>query len=419
MPMERLTSLLGLVVFVALAWLMSSHKRRFPWRIVLGGLGLQFAFALLILKTSTGQNLFAGLGTFFHAIIHCTDAGTAFLFDLYPQPGDAPLPPQYTLWRCFAFGILPTIVLFSSLMGILYHLGIMQRIVRFFAAVMQKTVGTSGSETLSAAANIFVGQTEAPLVVRPYINQMTLSELNVVMVGGFATIAGGVLAIYIRIGIDPGHLLTASVISAPAALLIAKVMQPETEHSQTAGRVEIEVETKSVNIIEAAAEGASTGMQLAINVAAMLIAFVALVAMIDLGAAWAGSLFGYEGDAAWSLNKFFGMMFAPFAWLIGVPWQQCQEAGSLLGTRMVVNEVLAYYQLTDAIEQGTLDSRSVTLLTYALCGFANFSSIGIQIGGIGAIAPERRSDLAQLGLRAMLGGTLAAFMTACVAGMLI
>ena len=417
--MERFISLLGLLVFIGLAWLMSSHKRRFPWRIVGGGLVLQFVVALLILKTAPGQSLFAGLGIFFQAIINCTDAGTAFLFDLYPQPGDQPLPPQYTLWRCFAFGVLPTIILFSSLMSILYYLGIMQRIVSFFALIMQKTLGTSGAETLSAAANIFVGQTEAPLVVRPYISEMTLSELNVVMVGGFATIAGGVLAIFIRIGIDAGHLITASVISAPSALLIAKVMQPETEHSRSVGHVEIEVESKSVNVIEAAAEGASTGMQLAINVAAMLIAFVALVAVIDLGVGWLGTLFGYEGEAVWSLNQLFGMLFAPFAWLIGIPWKQCQDAGSLLGTKMVVNEVLAYYQLVEAAEKETLDPRSVTLLTYAMCGFANFGSIGIQIGGIGGIAPERRSDLAKLGLRAMLGGTLAAFMTACVAGILL
>ncbi|NOY43232.1 MAG: NupC/NupG family nucleoside CNT transporter [Planctomycetes bacterium] len=417
--MERMICLLGLVVFIALAWLMSSHKRQFPWRIVLGGLGLQIAFALLILKTSPGQMLFATLGAFFQAVINCTDVGTAFMFDIYPHPGDELLPPQYTLWRCFAFGVLPTIILFSSLMGILYHLGIMQRIVSFFAFIMQKTLGTSGAETLSAAANIFVGQTEAPLVVRPYVARMTLSELNVVMVGGFATIAGGVLAIFIRVGIDPGHLITASVISAPAALLIAKVMQPETEHSQTIGHVKIADESKCENVIEAAAEGASTGMQLAINVAAMLIAFVALVAMIDLGFGWLGTLLGYEGEAAWTLNKLFGMLFAPFAWLMGIPWQQCQEAGSLLGTKMVVNEVLAYYQLTEAVERGTLDSRSVTLMTYALCGFANFGSIGIQLGGIGGIAPERRSDLAKLGFRAMLGGTLAAFMTACVAGLLL
>ncbi len=416
----RLTSFFGLVTMIALAWLMSSHKRRVPWRVIFGGLGLQFVCALLILKTSPGQLAFQYLGYFFQAIIDCTDAGSAFMFDIYPRPDDeVKLPMQQTLWRSFAFGVLPTIILFSSFMGILYHWGVMQKIVGLLAIIMQKTLGTSGAETLSVAANIFVGQTEAPLVVRPYVNEMTRSELNVVMVGGFATIAGGVLAIFIRIGIDPAHLVAASVISAPAALLIAKVMQPEVETSKTAGQVRIAVESKSVNVLEAAAEGASTGMQLAINVAAMLIAFVALVALVDLGIGWLGGLFGYEGEGAWTLNKIFGTLFAPFAWIMGIPWAECEAAGSLLGTKMVVNEVLAYYQLSDAAADGSLSPRSVTILTYALCGFANFSSIGIQLGGIGGIAPDRRADLAQLGFRAMLGGTLAAFMTACVAGIVI
>ena len=414
--MQQYTGLLGLVVLIGLAWLMSSHKSKIPWRVIFGGLGLQFFFALLILKTSPGQAFFQALGYFFQSIINCTDAGSAFLFDIYPRPDDANLPPSYTLWRCFAFGVLPTIVLFSALMEILYHWGLMQRIVRFFAWIMQKTLGTSGAETLSAAANIFVGQTETPLVIRPYVKEMTLSELNVVMVGGFATIAGGVLAIFIRIGIDAGHLITASVISAPAALLIAKVMQPETEHSKTVGKVEISVPNKCVNVIEAAAEGAATGMKLALNVAAMLIAFVALVALVDLGVGWLGNLCGYEGNATWSLNKSFGFVFAPIAWLIGIPWDECETAGSLLGTKIVVNEVLAYYQLNDAAQ---LSERSYHIMTYALCGFANFSSIGIQLGGIGGIAPERRSDLAKLGFRAMLGGTLAALMTACIASLFL
>jgi concentrative nucleoside transporter, CNT family len=416
--MERLISLLGLLVMISLAWLMSSHKRVIPWRVIIGGLFLQFSFALLILNPY-GEAVFRWIGAFFQAIINSTDAGAAFLFDIYPRDGDDPLPPQYTLWRSFAFGVLPTIIFFSALMGILYHWGVMQRVVQFFSWIMQRTLGTSGAETLSAAANIFVGQTEAPLVVRPYVRDMTRSELNVVMVGGFATIAGGVLAIFVRIGIDAGHLITASVISAPAALLIAKVMQPETEHSKTAGRVEIAVESKSVNVLEAAAEGASTGMMLALNVAAMLIAFVALVAMIDLAVGWLGALANYQGDDAWTLEKAFGVVFAPFAWLMGIPWDECRAAGGMLGTKMVVNEVLAYFQLDAAAEAGRLSPRSVVIMTYALCGFANFSSIGIQLGGIGAIAPERRGDLARLGFRAMLGGTLAAFMTACVAGVLI
>ncbi len=420
--MERVVSILGLLTMIFLAWLMSSHKRRVSWRVIIGGILLQFAFALLILKTPQGQALFRGIGDFFQNVLESVDAGSAFLFNIYPRDGEeAGFPPPYSLWRSFAFGILPTIIFFSSLMAILYHIGLMQLIVKAFAWIMQKTLGTSGAETLSAAANIFVGQTEAPLVVRPYVNEMTLSELNVVMVGGFATIAGGVLAAFVGMGIDAGHLITASVISAPAALLIAKVLQPETEETKTSGRVQIDAGTGSVNVIEAAAEGASAGLHLALNVGAMLIAFVALVAMINAFVGWLGGQvadnLGYAEAASWSLEMFFGYVFWPFAWLMGIPPQECHLAGEMLGTKMVVNEFVAYDQLAAA--KGELSPRSFTIMTYALCGFANFSSIGIQLGGIGGIAPGRRSDLARLGFRAMLGGTLAAFMTACVAGALI
>jgi CNT family concentrative nucleoside transporter len=419
--MERWVGALGIVVMLFLAWLMSSHKNRINLRVVVGGLFLQVAFAMLILWTDSGQWFFAFLGDFFQNILTFVDEGSAFMFNIFPRPGDAPLPPMYTLWRSFAFGILPTIIFFSSLMSILYHLGIMQWIVKAFAWVMQKTLGTSGAETLSAAANIFVGQTEAPLVIKPYVQQMTLSELNVVMVGGFATIAGGVLAAFVGMGIDAGHLITASVISAPAALLIAKILQPETEESVTAGTIQASEETQCVNVIEAAAEGASSGLMLALNVGAMLIAFVALVAMGNSMVNWVGTLLaekaGVAGGETWSLELIFGYLFAPFAFLMGIPKEECLQAGGILGTKMVVNEFVAYIQLTGAKEQ--LSERSFTIMTYALCGFANFSSIGIQLGGIGGIAPERRSDLAKLGFRAMLGGTLAAFMTACIAGLMI
>ncbi len=415
--MERLISFFGLFVMIGLAWLMSSHKRQVNLRIIGGGLLLQFAFAVLILNTGPGRTAFDAVGLFFRRLLEFSDQGAAFLFDLHPRDEGEPLPATYTLCRSFAFGVLPTIIFFSSLMSVLYYVGIMQRIVALFAWIMRATLKTSGAETLSAAANIFVGQTEAPLVIRPYVAKMTLSELNVVMVGGFATIAGGVFAAYMRFGADPGHLLTASVISAPAALLVAKVMLPETEHSKTMGHVEIELENKSANVIEAAAEGATAGMKLALNVAAMLIAFVALVAMLNYIVGWVGELFSFTGDAAWSLEKGFGYAFWPFALLMGIESKDCFAAGQMLGTKMVVNEFLAYIQLGAA--RGSLSPRSFTILTYALCGFANFSSIGIQLGGIGGIAPERRGDLARLGLRAMIGGTLAAFMTACVAGILI
>jgi concentrative nucleoside transporter, CNT family len=420
--MERGISLLGLVVMALLAWTMSSHKRKVSPRIVVGGFFLQFLFAFLILKTTPGAYTFTVIGDFFTGILQFVDKGTAFLFDVFPRPNDAQaLPAQYTLWRSFAFGILPTVIFFSALMSVLYHLGVMQFVVKALAWLMRKTLRTSGAETLSAAANIFVGQTEAPLVIRPYVGQMTLSELNAVMVGGFATIAGGVLAAYVGMGIDAGHLITASVISAPAALMIAKIMQPETEESKTAGEVKFEANTGCVNVIEAAAEGASAGLSLALNVGAMLIVFVAFVAMGNAFVGWIGGQIafwcGYPAAAGWSLEMFFGYVFAPFAWLMGIPWHECRKAGEILGTKMVVNEFLAYIQLGGLKEE--FSPRTYTIMTYALCGFANFSSIGIQLGGIGGIAPERRSDLAKLGLRAMLGGTLAAFMTACVAGFLI
>jgi CNT family concentrative nucleoside transporter len=340
------------------------------------------------------------------------------MFNIYPREGDDPFPPAVILLRSFAFSVLPTIVFFSSLMSILYHLGLVQVVVAFFARIMQKALGTSGAESLSAAANIFVGQTEAPLVVRPYVATMTQSELMAVMVGGFATIAGGVMAAYVGMGIDAGHLMTASVISAPAALLIAKVLQPEVEHPTTLGKVEVEIEKTTVNVVEAAAAGASDGMKLALNVAAMLIAFLALIAMADAIVAWCGSWFAQQ----WSLAKGFGYAFAPLAWIMGIEAKDCRPAGELLGMKMVANEFLAYAQLSAWQADGSgveLAERSRIILTYALCGFSNFGSIGIQIGGIGGIAPERRADLARLGLRAMLGGTLACFMTACIAGVLI
>lgn len=419
--MERLISLFGLFVMLGLAWAMSTHKTRVSPRIVLGGLALQFLFALAILKGPGAQELFQRIGTVFNVLLAYVDEGSALLFDINPRESDDPLPPPYSLLRTFAFGVLPTIIFFSSLMSVLYHMGLMQRVVRGLSWVMQRTLGTSGAETLSTAANIFVGQTEAPLVIRPYVGRMTLSELNVVMVGGFATIAGGVMAIYVSLGIDAGHLLTASVISAPAALLVAKVMEPEVDEPETRGQKALGMERTTNNVFEAAAEGASAGMMLAINVAAMLIAFVALVAMLNAMVGQVGDWFGYDSqsESAWTLQKGFGFVFAPLAWCIGIPWKDCFLSGQILGEKMVLNEFYAYVTLGDAAKQEALAPRSITLMTYALCGFANFSSIGIQIGGIGAIAPERRGDLARLGLRAMIGGTISCFMTACVAGILL
>jgi CNT family concentrative nucleoside transporter len=415
--MERMMSVVGLFSMVGMAWLMSAHKRKVNLRIVTGGMLLQFGLALLILKTAYGQFFFSSLGGFFRSLLDYVDAGSGFVFGEGFEE------------HFFAFKVLPTIIFFSSLMSVLYHLRLIQPVVALCASVMQKTLGTSGAESLSAAANIFVGQTEAPLVIRPYVSSMTRSELMAIMVGGFATIAGGVLAAFVGMGIDAGHLVTASVISAPAALLIAKVLQPEVERPKTLGRVELNVERSGVNVIDAIASGATDGLKLALNVGAMLIVFLAMIALIDGSIGWIGNriegfLPGVDGaprDLEWSLSAGLGYLFAPFAFLMGIESGDCLYAGELLGKKMVANEFVAYSELGRWIQPGSgvqLQPRTVLILTYALCGFANFSSIGIQLGGIGGIAPERRQDLARLALRAMLGGTLAAFMTACVVGIL-
>jgi len=427
MSLANLVSTLGIVVILGLAWLAGARDRRFPWRVAGWGLGLQLAFALLLLRTPWGEAVFAGARVAVTRILGFTDAGTAFLFGnlfrgneglvRYVTPGPEGGFVQVTnsatgelmpLGTIFAIHILPTVIFFSSLMAILYHLGVMQRLIRGMAWIMQRTMGTSGSESLSCAANIFVGQTEAPLVVRPYIKTMTASEIMAVMTGGFATVAGGVMAAYVRFGVDPGHLLAASVMSAPAALVIAKVMLPETERSDTAGGVSLNVPKEYANLIDAAAGGAGVGLKLAANIGAMLLAFVALVAMVNAGLGLAGL----------SLEQIFGWVFAPLAWAMGVPWSEATVFGNLLGTKIAVNEFLAYIALQDAVTAGSLSPRSVIIATYALCGFANFSSIAIQIGGIGGIAPERRGDVARLGLRAMFGGALASWLTATIAGVL-
>lgn len=423
--MERYTSLLGLAVIIGLAWLMSSHKKKFPVRIVVCGVLLQFAFAFLILKTDAGRAVFEVVDQVFVGLLNCVDSGAEFMFG-------ADFKDHF-----FAFRVLPTIIFFSAFMSIFYYLGVIQKVVGALAIVMQKTLGTSGAETLSSAANIFVGQTEAPLVIRPYISTMTRSELNAVMVGGFATMAGGVLGALSAMGINAGHLLSASVISAPGALLLAKVMQPETETPRTLGHVGVDVDDDSVNVLEAIAKGTTGGLQLALNVGAMLIVFLALIAVVNalLGLAgdgywWVAAQLGQnvpEDPSAWSLEGILGALFAPMAWLIGVESGDCRAAGELMGLKMATNEFVAYGRLAElapiaedgAIGAEVISNRTRQIMTYALCGFANFSSIGIQLGGIGGIAPERRADLATLGLRAMIGGTLAAFMTACIASLLL
>jgi CNT family concentrative nucleoside transporter len=333
---------------------------------------------------------------------------------------------QPTQWAAggayFAFSVLPTIIFFSSLMTVLYYLRVMQTVVKAFAWIMQRTMGTSGAETLSASGNIFLGQTEAPLMIRPFVEKMTMSELHCVMTGGFATVAGGVMAAYVGMLLPyfpeiAGHLLAASVMSAPAAIVISKVMYPETEEPETRGTLKADVPSPDVNVIDAATRGAGEGLTLALNVGAMLLAFIALIAMINAGFGWVGSVFGYDGL---SLELVSGWIMAPVAWIMGVPWHDSVAIGSLLGVKTIINEFVAYLQLATSLQRGIdLEPRSIVIATYALCGFANFSSIAIQIGGIGGMAPSRRSDLSRIGIRAMIAGTLASFMTATIAGALL
>ena len=398
-----MTGLVGLLLIPTLAWALSYNRKKIPWRTILAGTGMQLVFALLILKTAGGAAFFRIANDGAVALLNYADAGSRFIF------GDT------FLQHPFAFKVLPTIIFFSSLISVLYYFGIIQLVVKAFAKVMMKLLGTSGAESLSASANIFVGQTEAPLLIRPYIKDMTRSELMAVMTGGFATIAGGVMAIFVSFGIPAGHLLAASVMSAPAALVMAKIMLPESEESKTAGEVKMNVELPYVNVIDAAARGAGDGLMLALNVGAMLLAFLGLLALLNGILGWCGGWFGYD---ALSLELILGWVFRPLAWAMGVPWAEATQVGSLLGLKTVANEVVAYQQMSE-LGEGVLSERSQVIATYALCGFANLSSIAIQIGGIGGIAPERKADLAKLGLRAMIAGTLACFQTATIAGLLL
>ena len=402
--MERLVALLGLGFFVGFAYSISVNRGAIRWRPVIWGLTLQFLFALLILRTAMGLRLFQWLGGVVTAFLDFSDEGAAFVFGENFQD------------FFFAFKVLPTIIFFSAFISLLYHYGILQWAVKAVAWVMMRTMKTSGSETLSAAGNIFVGQTEAPLLIKPYVETMTISELHAVMTGGFATIAGGVLAAYVGFGIPANHLIAASVMSAPAALAISKVMYPETEVSPTRGEVNIKVERTTANGVDAIAAGALDGLKLALNVGALIIAFLAILAAFNALLGFVGGLFGYP---EFSLELILAVLLAPVAWLMGVPWADCAAVGTLLGKKTILNEFIAYLDLQALIEQKAISERSIVIATYALCGFANIGSIGIQIGGIGGIAPSRRADLARISIRAMVAGTLACFMTACIAGILL
>ncbi|MGL5065432.1 MAG: NupC/NupG family nucleoside CNT transporter [Microcoleus sp.] len=402
--MERLISVLGLAVFVGLSYAFSVDRRAVKWSPVLWGIALQLIFAILILKTTPGLAVFQFLGDLVTQFLNFSDAGAKFVF------GD-----NFTE-HLVAFKVLPTIIFFSSFMALLYHYGILQRVVQWVARIMIKTMKTSGAETLSCAANIFVGQTEAPLLIKPYVATMTLSELHAVMAGGFATIAGGVMAAYISFGVSAQHLIAASVMSAPAALAISKLLYPETEKSLTAGEVEVKVEQVYANAVDAVASGASDGLKLAANVGAMLIAFLGLLAFVNAVLGWFGGLFGVTGL---SLELILSYLMAPVAWLMGVAWADCSKIGIILGKKTILNEFIAYLDLMELVKQQAISERSQIIATYALCGFSNIGSIGIQIGGIGGMAPNRQGDLARLGVRAMIAGSLACFMTACIAGMLL
>lgn len=414
----------GLLFMVFLAWTISDDRKRVPWRVVCWGLGLQLAFGVVVLSPGAQDFLFRYVDAAVRTLIGFSERGADFAFQTV-EPHNILMPDGSVSFfaghispplKSFAFWILPSIIFFSSLMAVTYHLGIMQLMVRGMAWVMQRTMGTSGAETLSTAANIFLGQTEAPLLVKPFIARMTRSELFCIMLGGFSNTAGGVLAAYVSFLRDvpgiAGHLVTSSILSAPAALVIAKVMVPERETPETTGTLRLNDERPDGNVMAAAARGASEGMQLAINVAAMLIAFVALVAMID----WSLGFIPVAGNPL-SLSRVLGWGFTPLAFVMGVPWDEAAAVGGLLGEKLVLTEFIAYMNL-GKMQAGDspLSPRAAIIASYALCGFANFASIGIQLGGLSPLAPHRKDELAALAFRAMIGGSLATFMTACVAG---
>ncbi len=414
-----LFGLFGLTVLLSIAWLFSSKKNGVDWRLVGIGVALQIIFAILVLLVPGGRDVFDALGHGFVKLLEFNREGSVFIF------GD--LARSDKLGFIFAFQVLPTIVFFAALMGVFYHLGVMQFVVKVMAGAITKVMRVSGAETTSVCASIFIGQTEAPLTIKPYLSRMTNSELLTVMIGGMAHIAGGVLAAYIALlgGDDPErqifyakHLLAASIMAAPATLVIAKILMPETQEPLTRGTVRMEVEKTTVNIIDAAAGGASEGMRLALNIGAMLLAFIALIALLNAPLTWLGEV---TGVAQWlgkptSIANLLGYVLAPIAWVIGVPWQDATTIGGLIGQKIVINEFVAYLDL--AAIQDTLTDKGRLIATYALCGFANFASIAIQIGGIGGLAPDRRPDLARFGMRAVLGGTLATLMTATIAGVI-
>jgi CNT family concentrative nucleoside transporter len=404
--MGRFTGLLGMAVLIGLAYVFSTARKAIQLKTVLWGLGLQLAFGVFVLKFGMGRRIFEFLGDVVNKLLSFAFYGSEFVFGGLGSQ-------KSSFGFIFAFQVLPTIIFIAAVFAFLYHIGVMQIFIRAFAWVMTRVMGASGAESLDIAASIFMGQTEAPLTIRPFLNSLTKSELMTVMTCGMAHVSGGIMAAYIASGIEAKHLLTAVIMTAPGTLLMAKMLVPETEQPLTAGKVQMPQMEKEANFLGAISRGTSDGLSLAINVGAMLISFIALLALVDY------LIGGVHGHIHWfpaSLEQFFGWIFAPVAWMIGIPWKDASTIGYLLGTRMAVNEVVAFAKLGQM--RGALDPRSFTIATFALCGFANFSSIGIQIGGIGALAPEQRGQLAKFGIRAMLAGTMANLMSACIVGIL-
>jgi concentrative nucleoside transporter, CNT family len=402
--MERAVSALGILAFIAISYALSINRQAIKWRTIAWGLGLEFAFAILILKTPWGLKVFEFLGDVVTNFLSYSDVGAKFVFGDNFQD------------HFFAFKILPTIIFFSAFISIMYHYGILQWVVKGFAWVMMKTMKTSGAESLSTAGNIFLGPTESPLIVKPYVATMTQSELFAVMTGGFATVAGGVLGAYLSFGVPKQHLVAAFFMTAPTALVVSKLLYPETEISDTAGNVKMDVKSTYVNAIDAATTGAIDGVKLAVNVGVMIIAFLGLLAVVNGIFGWFGVRVGLP---QLSLEWLLSFVMAPIAFLMGIPWQDCMQVGALLGKKTILNEFLAYKDLQELIIQKKISERAIIIATYALCNFANVGSIGITIGGIAGMAPKRQHDLARMGVKSMIGGLLAGFITAAIAGMLI
>jgi CNT family concentrative nucleoside transporter len=414
--MGRFTGVLGLLTMLGLAYAFSTNRRAIRLKTVLWGLGLQITFAIFVLRVEFGRNLFQWAGDGVNHLLNYSYQGSSFVFGELGKRGSP-------MGFYFAFQVLPTVIFIAAFFAVLYHYGVMQLIIKAFAQVMTRVMGASGAESMNVAASIFMGQTEAPLTIRPFLPDLTRSELMTVMTSGMAHVSGGMMAAYIALGAEPKHLLSAVIMTAPGTILVSKMLVPETEQPRTAGRVvmneEDEAERKNQNVLGAIARGTTDGLSLAINIAAMLISFLALIALADGLMLWLHNGLAHAG-IGWfpsSLEAIIGRLFAPLAWLIGIPWHDCVTIGDLLGTRMVLNELVAFSKL--GALRGVLDQRSFTIATFALCGFANLSCIGIQIGGIGALAPNRKAEMAKLGIRAMLAGTMANLMSASIAGILL